>query len=963
MTNTKKYQLIKEQFIKEIDSNVQLLEHKKTKARILLMPNKDNNKVFAVGFRTPPVDDTGVPHILEHSTLCGSKKFPVKDPFVELLKSSLNTFLNAMTYPDKTVYPFASCNEKDFSNLMEVYMDAVFYPNVYTHEEIFKQEGWHYELEAKDKDLIYNGVVYNEMKGAYSSPEQVVMRECQHSLFPDTTYGVDSGGNPSDIPNLTYEAFKKFHSQYYHPSNSYIIIYGDVDMESKLAWLDSEYLSKFDEANIASAISYQKPFEQPHEEKIYYPVGKEESLENKTYYAYNSVIGTFKDIKLSYAYLILSYALLDAPGAPLKQALLDKGLGNDVISGYDNGLLQPTLSIILKDAKEGMLEEFKTTIKEALTELVNKGLDKKSLKSAINYYEFKYRESDFGVAKGLIYALNALGTWLYDDSDPFSNLEYDKYFTALKEDVETNYFEELIKKYLLENNHSSYIVVSPSNTMGEEEERKVKEKLAAYKQTLSDKELDEIIASTQALKEYQATPSTEEELATMPTLTRDDISDETEPLYNEEIYIDNTLVLKHNIETSGIAYLDFNFNTINVPSRLIPYLGLLTKVLGYVDTKNYKYEDLYKEVNINTGGIEGNVLALCVNENGVAPYFRFETKVLFEKIPFVFDIVKEIITTSVIDNRKRLAEIIAENKSQRQMTLLANGHVTAINRAFSYIRSSSAYSELTSGISQYKFIEELNENFNDKYDEIVNSLKELITYVFRKENLFISYTANNDDYKTYVADFANSLYNNEIAKAPFVFEENKLNEGFTSSSQVQYVAKVGNFGKEHYTGAFQVFGGALRYDYLWMQVRVLGGAYGCMWMANENGNMCFVSYRDPNLEKTLDVYNNVLTFMDSFNPTEKELTKFIISAIGSIDTPLSPKMKGERSFRCYIQKITMEDLKKERSQILNVTVKDIKELRPLFEKVLNDDAICVLGNENKIKGAKDLFKEVKMLFK
>ena len=963
MTDTKKYQLIKEQFIKEIDSNVQLLEHKKTKARILLMPNKDNNKVFAVGFRTPPVDDTGVPHILEHSTLCGSKKFPVKDPFVELLKSSLNTFLNAMTYPDKTVYPFASCNEKDFSNLMEVYMDAVFYPNVYTHEEIFKQEGWHYELEAKDKDLIYNGVVYNEMKGAYSSPEQVVMRECQHSLFPDTTYGVDSGGNPSDIPNLTYEAFKKFHSQYYHPSNSYIIIYGDVDMESKLAWLDSEYLSKFDEANIASAISYQKPFEQPHEEKIYYPVGKEESLENKTYYAYNSVIGTFKDIKLSYAYLILSYALLDAPGAPLKQALLDKGLGNDVISGYDSGLLQPTLSIILKDAKEGMLEEFKTTIKEALTELVNKGLDKKSLKSAINYYEFKYRESDFGVAKGLIYALNALGTWLYDDSDPFSNLEYDKYFTALKEDVETNYFEELIKKYLLENNHSSYIVVSPSNTMGEEEERKVKEKLAAYKQTLSDKELDEIIASTQALKEYQATPSTEEELATMPTLTRDDISDETEPLYNEEIYIDNTLVLKHNIETSGIAYLDFNFNTINVPSRLIPYLGLLTKVLGYVDTKNYKYEDLYKEVNINTGGIEGDVLALCVDENGVAPYFRFETKVLFEKIPFVFNIVKEIITTSVIDNKKRLAEIIAENKSQRQMTLLANGHVTAINRAFSYIRSSSAYSELTSGISQYKFIEELNENFNDKYDEIVNSLKELITYVFRKENLFISYTANNDDYKTYVADFANSLYNNEIVKTPFVFEENKLNEGFTSSSQVQYVAKVGNFGKEHYTGAFQVFGGALRYDYLWMQVRVLGGAYGCMWRANENGNMCFVSYRDPNLEKTLDVYNNVLTFIDSFNPTEKELTKFIISAIGSIDTPLSPKMKGERSFRCYIQKITMEDLEKERSQILNVTVKDIKELRPLFEKVLNDDAICVLGNENKIKGAKDLFKEVKMLFK
>ena len=408
----KKYELIKEKYIEEVASNVKLLKHIKSGARILLFENKDENKVFSVGFRTPPTDDTGVPHILEHSTLCGSKKFPVKDPFIELLKGSLNTFLNAMTYPDKTVYPVASCNDKDFANLMEVYMDAVFYPNVYLHEEIFKQEGWHYELENVDADIIYNGVVYNEMKGAFSSPEQVVMRESRHALFPDTTYGVESGGDPEFIPNLTYEAFKNFHHRFYSPANSYIIMYGNMNMEEKLNWLDEEYLSKFDVIKVDSHIDYQKPFTTPIHEEIFYPVGKDESLENKTYYSYNAVIGTYEDAKLNLAFQILNYALLEAPGAPLKQAIIDAGIGSDILSDFDSGLLQPVLSIIVKDAQSGKEQVLDEVINKTLKELVTKGIDKKSIQAAINYYEFKYREADFGGApKGLVDGLNAMETW------------------------------------------------------------------------------------------------------------------------------------------------------------------------------------------------------------------------------------------------------------------------------------------------------------------------------------------------------------------------------------------------------------------------------------------------------------------------------------------------------------------------------------------------------------------------
>ena len=456
------YQVIQKADLSDIKSRGTLLKHKKSGARILLMENEDENKVFAIGFRTPPSDSTGVPHIMEHSVLCGSRDFPVKDPFVELVKGSLNTFLNAMTYPDKTVYPVASCNDTDFQNLMHVYMDAVFYPNIYQHDKTFRQEGWSYKLEEPDGELTLSGVVYNEMKGAFSSPEGVLDRVILNSLFPDTSYANESGGDPEVIPELTYGQFLDFHRKYYHPSNSYIYLYGDMDMEEKLRWLDENYLSDFDNDPVDSAIRFQQPFDQMREVVQEYSIASGESEKENTYLSYNKVIGTSLDEKLYLAFQILDYALLSAPGAPLKKALLDAGIGKDILGSYDNGIYQPIFSVISKNAELEQKDEFIRVIEDTLKKIADKGMDRKALRAGINYHEFRFREADFGnYPRGLMYGLQLFDSWLYDEEKPFIHMQAIPVFEFLKENVETGYFEDLIRKYLLDNTHGSIVIIRP----------------------------------------------------------------------------------------------------------------------------------------------------------------------------------------------------------------------------------------------------------------------------------------------------------------------------------------------------------------------------------------------------------------------------------------------------------------------------------------------------------------------
>ena len=476
-TNGRAYEMIQQEELKGIRSRGCLLRHKKSGARVLLIENDDDNKVFSIGFRTPPKDSTGVPHIMEHSVLCGSKNFPAKDPFVELVKGSLNTFLNAMTYPDKTVYPVASCNDKDFQNLMHVYMDAVLYPNIYQHEEIFRQEGWSYKLDSPEGELQYNGVVYNEMKGAFSSPESVLDRVILNTLFPDTSYANESGGDPEYIPDLTYEQFLDFHRKYYHPSNSYIYLYGNMDMDEKLEWLDREYLCHFDKIEVGSEIRFQEPFRKMVERELPYSIASDESEADNTYLSYNKVIGTSLDRELYLAFQILDYALLSAPGAPLKKALTEAGIGKDIMGSYDNGVYQPIFSVISKNANAEQKEAFVEKIEEVLKEIVENGMDKKALEAGINYHEFRYREADFGsYPKGLMYGLQMLDSWLYDDEKPFIHIEALDTFSFLKKQIGTGYYEDLIRRYLLENSHGAIVVVKPEKGRTARMDRELAEK-------------------------------------------------------------------------------------------------------------------------------------------------------------------------------------------------------------------------------------------------------------------------------------------------------------------------------------------------------------------------------------------------------------------------------------------------------------------------------------------------------
>ena len=590
------YEVLQTEDLSDLKSKGTLLKHKKSGARVLLMENDDENKVFTIGFRTPPSDSTGVPHIMEHSVLCGSKEFPVKDPFVELVKGSLNTFLNAMTYPDKTVYPVASCNDKDFQNLMHVYMDAVFYPNIYQNDKTFRQEGWSYKLDDPDGELTISGVVYNEMKGAFSSPEGVLDRVVLNSLFPDNAYSVESGGDPEVIPELTYEQFLDFHRKYYHPSNSYIYLYGDMNMEEKLRWLDEKYLSDFENEPVDSEIHLQKPFTEMKEVVQEYSIASEESEEDNTYLSYNKVIGTTLDEKLYLAFEILDYALLSAPGAPLKKALLDAGVGKDISGSYDNGVYQPIFSVISKNANVEQKEEFVRVIEDTLKDIVKNGINKKALRAGINYHEFRFREADFGnYPRGLMYGLQLFDSWLYDETKPFIHMQAIPTFEFLKEQVETGYFEELIQKYLLDNTHGSIVIIKPERGRTARMDKELADKLQAYKDSLSKEEIDALVKATKELEEYQEEESAPEDLAKIPVLGREDISREIAPIYNKELETSGVKLVHHEVETNGIGYTALLFDLSGIPEEKLPYISILQSVLGIINTVNCLMRSMYTQ--------------------------------------------------------------------------------------------------------------------------------------------------------------------------------------------------------------------------------------------------------------------------------------------------------------------------------------------------------------------------------
>ncbi len=965
----KGYEVVEAREIKDLGSDGYLLRHKKTGARVALLSNEDDNKVFYIGFRTPPTDSTGVAHIIEHTVLCGSENFPVKDPFVELVKGSLNTFLNAMTYPDKTVYPVASCNDKDFRNLMHVYLDAVFHPNIYKEEKIFRQEGWHYELEDAEDELTINGVVYNEMKGAFSSPDDVLEREVMNSLFPDTPYGTESGGDPDVIPGLSYEEYLDFHRKYYHPSNSYLYLYGNMDMAEQLEFIDREYLSGFDALEVDSTIPVQPAFDGPKEIHREYSISESESEKENAYLAYNTVIGENLDRKLYLAFQVLDYALCSAPGAPLKEALTERGIGKEIYSNYENGIMQPYFSVVAKNTDASRKEEFVKVIGEVLEEQAEKGIDRKALRAGLNYFEFRYRESDYGsYPKGLMLGLQALDSWLYADDKPFVHIQANDTFASLKEEVETGYFEELIRTYLLRNQHKTVIVLSPVKGLTTKKEEELQKKLQEYKASLSREEVEEIVRQTAELKRYQEEPSPKEELEKIPLLTRGDIKKEAAAFVNEERHAGDTPVLFHNIFTNGIGYLRFVFDISHVPEELFPYIGVLKNMLGMVDTAHYAYGELYHEVNIKTGGIQ-MVVNTYPNVEDLQEYkvtFEVKVKAFYENLGEAFRLAEEILLNSRFEDPKRLYDVVAEVQSRMQASMSSASHSLAAVRALAYFSPTAAVAEQVSGIPQYRLLERLESNFEEEKELLADKLKQLAVCIFRPENLMVDYTADEKGYEGLeeaVIGFGRKLFTEPVKKERYQPVLEKKNEGYLTSAQVQYVCRAGNFIQKglSYTGALKVLKVMMGYDYLWNRVRVKGGAYGCMCSFGRTGDSYFVSYRDPNLEKTVDVYEKAADYIEAFEADERTVTQYIIGAVSDLDMPMTPAAKGMYSMTGYMTNLPFERVQKERDELLAVTADTIRSLAGHIRAFMEADCLCVVGNEEKLKGSR-LFGAVEPLF-
>ncbi len=982
--NTSKYELVFEREVADLSSTAFLLKHKKSGARVFILSNDDDNKCFYIGFRTPPADSTGVAHIMEHSVLCGSEKFPLKDPFVELAKGSLNTFLNAMTYPDKTVYPVASCNDKDFRNLMDVYMDAVFHPNIYIHPEILKQEGWNYHIESPDEPITYNGVVYNEMKGAFSSPDDVLMRSIFNSLFPDTAYGVESGGDPECIPDLTYDDFLDFHRRYYHPSNSYIYLYGDMDIEEQLEWMDSAYLSAYERIETDSEIALQRAFSETHNIEGQYPVTDDESEEDNTYLSYNMVCGSIMDIKKVYAMQMLVYALIDTQGAPIRQRLLDEGIGKDILSSFDDGVLQPYLSIISKNANASQRDAFLNVIREEMERAATEGLNRKSLIASLNSLKFKYREADFGgFPKGLVYGLSALNSWLYDEKQPLLHIELGSVFDELEKELDTDYYENIIRELLLGNEHSSVVVLEPEKGLTAAAEARTAQKLADFKASLNEEQISDLIEQTRHLAEYQEEPSTKEELETIPLLTREDMKREPRTVSNIEDSICGIPFIRHEYATNGIAYISLMFDDNGLPKELIPYAGLLKSIISFVNTEKYSYSELNNEINIYTGGFgfDTGVYYWQPDNKRFSLLSDLSVRVMYENIDKAFDLIEEVLFTGKYEDPKRLYEIIAELKSRLQMSLMSAGHVAASLRAASYYSENSALKEQINGIEFYKFVERLEKNYEQEKDTLISNIKAILADIIDPSKLLISCTADGDGFELVRARceiFAERLAKRQSEpkeeQADFRdrrfdfygkgFVLGQLNEAFKTSGTVNYVARAGRFIDDinDLSGAFNVFQTVMRFEYLWFNIRVQGGAYGCMCGSRMDGGMHFVTYRDPHIRRSNDIFEGVPEYLESFDCDEREMTKYVIGTMSGADTPMTPAQRGTRDLNAYLQGESQELKVRIRNEIIDCSSQDIRALAPMIKRMLEGQNICVLGCESKIAEDVSLFKNVRNLF-
>lgn len=966
----KGYKLIQEKHIKDVNSDCVLLEHEKTGAKVFLMKNDDDNKTFGIGFKTLPKDNTGICHIIEHSVLSGSRKFQTKEPFMDMVKISMATFLNALTFPDKTIYPVSSRNEKDFKNLMDVYMDAVFYPVMKKDRRIFMQEGWHYELENAEDELNIKGVVYNEMKGAYSVPETTLYYRVNNALCPDTVYAMESGGEPYEIPNLTYENFCDFHSKYYHPSNSYIYLYGDCDMEERLEFLDREYLSNFEKEKIDNFEGNQKPFENTKNVFDEYSVSKDEDTKNKTFLAYSSCFGESNGLKDGIIEKLLSEILVDMQGAYLKEALLKANICEDVSSISMESTKFSSFGVYVINSEREYLDKFKEIVENVLREVVKNGIGKEKLIAVLNRTEFSIRELLNSTTAGVEYFFSIFDTWLYGGS-PMDSLTFDEALSEIREDILNNrLLERVIEEKILNNNHKAFIVLSPSAGLNDKKDLAQKEWLKRYKDSLSKIQIEKIIENTKNLIEYQQTESTEEQKATIPKLKIEDIDKETLKIPNEVEKIEDITVLKHNIFTSGINYVDICFDLKHISKDEIVYLSLVENLLKSLDKKSMTYKDFSVETFLRCGGVSTAITTLtnAKNREKFVPKFVVSVKFLGEKLKETVELLKVLLKETIFTDKNRIKEEVLSIKGELEQDVLGAGHMYGINRAKSYFSNKACYDERFKGLDYLKFIQDLAENFDDRIDNVLEKMEFVYNRMFKQNETIVNITTTEENFEEIKKAFVECVKEFprfEDISYDFTFERENLKEGIATSSDVNYVTFAGDLKKLgiKYSGSFSLLSKILSTTHMHNNIRAIGGAYGAGLSITRDSEMLMFSYRDPNLKSTKETFNSVGKYVSEMEITEEELESFKISLVKDFNPLLTPKHKGYTSMVMYITGSDEKELELYLGQLLNTKLEDLRELGKVIDEVLSQDGFVVVGNTNKIKENSKEFKNIVVLKK
>lgn len=956
--------------IAEIKATAFLFEHPQSGAELLHIETEDSNKVFCAAFKTVPQNSSGVPHILEHSVLNGSKNFPSKSTFMELLKGSLHTFVNAMTGADMTVYPVASTNAKDFMNLSRVYMDAVLFPRIYEQPEILQQEGWHYELNDPQDELNIRGVVYNEMKGAFSSPDALMYRVSRQMLFPDNTYGVESGGDPDHIPELDYESFLAFHKKHYHPSNCKIVTYGDLDINAMLQMLDADYLSHFERDPHKVVIAPQKPFKQPLRAKYEYPIEEGRSTDKQHHLTLSWCFGNIADMYETQALHMMMELLILSPASPLKRKLQESGLASDYYGYVANDMLQPVLTIACKNTTEENIPAIEELIISEIKRIVAEGFDKKLVEAVINSREFFYREGQMRhFPRGLYHAWTILPYWLHND-DPLTMLGFEDLLVELRKGLTQPYLEALLDKAFLQNKHAGVITFVPVPGLLASKEKALKELLAARKARMSEEEINALVEATRKLLEWQSAPEDPADIERIPMLSLSDIDPKaTEYPIEVEPWKEFT-ALKHDVNTNGIVYLKAYFDLAHATGQDLPWLALYSELVGQVDSDNYGFADLSNEMDIHTGGID---LSLSLKNSYqdpdlILPKFVVSGKAVVAKSARLMELAAELALKPKFTDKARLLNLIREMKARAESMLMQQGVVVAINRMFAPFSQIHHWSDLSSGLGYYHFLVELEKQAGTDIDAVIHSLEQVRRRFFNTHNLIISLTASKEEIETafgHLMPVLDSISSEPVEPAEYHFHTANLNEGICAPVQVQFCAKGGNFFRKgySYSGKLRVLKSVLSNDFLYQELRVKGGAYGAMCNFSLAGYQYFCSYRDPNLAETFSVYDRVPEYLRSFECSRREMDKYIIGDVSSLDYPLTPEQMGASADEDYITGFTQADRQQIRNEVLSTTVADIRAYADMIEDIMVKNHICVFGNEQKVRAAESLFDKLTPVFK